>query len=396
MNPVPSVPNARFLDATQQTVAWFWKRLQSDELEMEPPFQRNPVWQEAQKAYLIDSILRGYPVPELYLQTTVSADASETHVVVDGQQRIRACLEFINDLYPLGTESGELAGQRFSDLDPLVKERFFRYKFVVRSLPALSEGEVREIFGRLNRNNVALNRQELRQATYWGDFISCVTELSKKSFWVRSGLFTANDFRRMLDIEYVSELTVAALYGVQNKKDKLDSFYADFESEFPDRVSAERTFERVLAQLDQVLDWPNPLRWSRKVDFYALFLALAKRQEDLPFDREEASRVGERLGEFSKLVGEVLSLSVDAGKIVGWPSREGHLAGLYARGVRNSSDAGSRRLRLNSLEEFLWPSGRDMTEGNTLAGGRSDSHMKRLPDLETLLATEDAEDPEDA
>jgi hypothetical protein len=87
----------RFLEATTHTVAWFWNRLRNDELQMKPPFQRNPVWQEVQKAYLIDTIIRGYPVPELYLQTTVSAEGKEQHIIVHGQQRVRACLEFVNN-----------------------------------------------------------------------------------------------------------------------------------------------------------------------------------------------------------------------------------------------------------------------------------------------------------
>src|SRR6266540_1582151 len=86
-----------FLEATMHTVSWFWNRLRDQSLNMKPPYQRNPVWQISQKAYLIDSILRGYPVPELYLQTITSATGDEQHIVVDGQQRVRACLEFLNN-----------------------------------------------------------------------------------------------------------------------------------------------------------------------------------------------------------------------------------------------------------------------------------------------------------
>src|SRR5579862_8241635 len=156
----------RFLDATSHTVAWFWNRLRDQTLNMKPPFQRNPIWQETQKAYLIDTILRGYPVPELYLQTIVSASGEEQHIVVDGQQRIRACLEFLSDGFTLGDDSGEYAGLSFNELNDSSKKQIFGYKFVIRNLPDLTDAELREIFGRLNRNNVALNRQELRNATY--------------------------------------------------------------------------------------------------------------------------------------------------------------------------------------------------------------------------------------
>ncbi len=191
----PAANNQRFLSATMHTVSWFWKRFNDHELVLQPPFQRNPVWGEKQKAALIDTILKGYPIPELYIQTTVDAVGDEKHIVVDGQQRIRACLEFLSNDFPLGDDSGSLAGSTFDELTPEQKQRVFEYKFVIRELPPLSEPEIREIFGRLNRNNVVLNAQELRHATYWGEFITSMKAISQNDFWVTSGIFTANDIR---------------------------------------------------------------------------------------------------------------------------------------------------------------------------------------------------------
>lgn len=42
--------------------------------------------------------------------------------------------------------------------------------------------------------------------------------LSDREAFSKIGLFTPNDIRRMLDVEYVSELTIAMLNGLQNKK----------------------------------------------------------------------------------------------------------------------------------------------------------------------------------
>ncbi|WP_404949793.1 DUF262 domain-containing protein [Streptomyces sp. ARC12] len=367
----------RFLEATTQTVSWFWKAMNNGELEMKPPFQRNPVWQEDQKAYLIDTILRGYPAPELYLQTTIGAGGEEKHVVVDGQQRIRACMEFAAGKFTLGEKSGPYAGLGLNDLPPDDRSRFWGYKFVVRTLPQLEEAEIRGVFERLNKNNVALSRQELRQATYWGEFITSVTEISKKPFWLKSGLFTANDIRRMLDIEYVSELVVAMLFGPQNKKALLDTYYADFEAEFPDREVAEATVELVLDELNQLLPWPNKFRWSRKVDFYSLFLAMARRSESIPFDKDERQRIQDALVEFSAAVKEVQSLTdSDLGQA-------DPLARAYARGVRNSSDLGSRRLRIAALEERLWPVGSTAALESEVPD--SDA-LNGLPTVEELFA----------
>lgn len=338
--------NQRFLSATTHTVAWFWKRYQSDELVLQPPFQRNAVWQDKQKAALIDTILRGYPIPELYLQTLVDDLGDEQHIVVDGQQRIRACVEFLNNRFSLDEEAGALSGATFEQLSPDQKKQVFEYKFVVRELPPLSEPELREIFGRLNRNNVALNPQELRHATYWGDFISSMTQISQADFWVTSGLFTVKDIRRMSDVEYISEIAVARLYGLQNKKNNLDKYYQAFESEFPDRTQIESEFATVLGELSQIFDWPTKTRWNKKSDFYTLFLVLAKRSQDLPFDRETRTQLNERLKEFSDAVGAYLVGTAPTTEIV--------QARGYARGVRASSDLGSRRMRATGLESYLF------------------------------------------
>ena len=54
-----------FLDVTRRSVAQLKKHWDQSELDIRPPFQRNPVWSEKQKSFLVDTILRGYPIPEI-------------------------------------------------------------------------------------------------------------------------------------------------------------------------------------------------------------------------------------------------------------------------------------------------------------------------------------------
>jgi uncharacterized protein with ParB-like and HNH nuclease domain len=97
-------------------VAWIHKRYLNDELELKPPFQRNPVWTYKQKSYLIDTILRGCPIPELYIQEFTDANGLEVVKIVDGQQRVRACVEFIAGDFSLDEEdSPEWADMTFED-----------------------------------------------------------------------------------------------------------------------------------------------------------------------------------------------------------------------------------------------------------------------------------------
>jgi hypothetical protein len=100
---------------------------------------------------------------------------------------------------------------------------------------------------------LALNSQELRQATYWGPFINLMNDISDKEIWQKLNIFTQNDIRRMLDVEYISELTVAFLKGPQNKKNKLDEYYRFYEEEFEEGQYVEDVFSTVLSEIYKIL-----------------------------------------------------------------------------------------------------------------------------------------------
>lgn len=339
-----------FLDITTRTVAWLKNTLDAGQLTIKPPYQRNPVWLTPQKAALIDTILRGYPIPEIYLQDTVDASGVEHHYVVDGQQRIRACLEFVQGDFPLDPATSPEHGEvPFDDLNKLEKELIYRYKFVVRVVPDVLDEEIRFIFKRLNQNVVALNRQELRHSTYWGEFIQSMEKLATAEFWSEAGIFSANDFRRMLDVEYVSELAISHLHGFQNKKDALDKWYAAYEEEFPERRTVEEVFGDVTGELRHVLPDMRRTRWRNKSDSYTLFLVFANHHEELPLPRDAREEAHDRLVKFADEVSAYVT-QVRAG---GRPRASKRVA-EYAGAVRAAAtDLANRRVRAAQVEGVL-------------------------------------------
>jgi hypothetical protein len=64
-------------------------------LELDPSWQRDAVWSSKKKPALIESLINGIPIPEI----TLWLRADGTYVVVDGQQRLRAILEFMSGNY---------------------------------------------------------------------------------------------------------------------------------------------------------------------------------------------------------------------------------------------------------------------------------------------------------
>lgn len=340
----------RYLNTTNYSVSWFNKANESGELIIQPPFQRNPVWSERQQSALIDTILLEYPIPELYMQEITDTDGSQEHIIVDGQQRIRAVLDFLHGRFEINEESPHWPGMAFEDLGPEDKRKFFAYQFVVRILPTMPETEIRDIFQRINRNTTVLNSQELRHSTYWGPFIKLMEEISDYEFWNDAGIFSANDRRRMLDVEFISELAVAYLNGIQNKKTNLEDYYQLYETNFEESELVKSMFVKVLGEIQQTLDTFAKTRWRKKSDFYTLFLCLASNSSKLPLSAEKRKETTALLINFASQV-DIATRTETEGDI-GLPTN----VGTYAKNVmRSASDLASRTERNRILCELLSP-----------------------------------------
>jgi hypothetical protein len=340
---------SKFLTTTNKNIIWFKKTNDNGDLQMKPPFQRNPVWTWPQKSYLIDSILNGYPVPEIYMQEFVDENGNEQHIIIDGQQRTRACLDFIEGKFSIKEEeSPTWGGMRFDDLSGDDKKKIFGYTLIVRILPDMSDDDIRGIFQRLNKNVVALNSQELRQATYWGPFIQTMQEISNYKYWNTTGIFSPLNVRRMMDIEYISELAIAVLHGLQNKKETLDKYYQEYEEEFESRDDLISTFQHVIYEFEQLYPDIKTTRWKKKTDFYSLFYYFASNEKLLPLSSEKRIEVRQSLDEFSNMIDSYLSSISD---IKGYSE----IAEDYAKSIRASSDLGSRKRRHAALCQLLDP-----------------------------------------
>src|SRR5687767_5198667 len=80
--------------------------------------------------------------PELYMQELTDPAGHQKHVVVDGQQRIRAVLSFLAGEFELDPESPKWPNLGFDDLVNEDRKKIFHYNFVVRQLPEMPEDEL--------------------------------------------------------------------------------------------------------------------------------------------------------------------------------------------------------------------------------------------------------------
>jgi ElaB/YqjD/DUF883 family membrane-anchored ribosome-binding protein len=287
-------------NSSEESVAWFRDRYFEGTLRIRPPYQRKPIWSAKQKCYLVESILLGLPVPEIYVQLSTSAEGSSEYAIVDGQQRIRSILQFVGsetdpteaeqNKFPLDKLKADSSwrNKTFAELSDKEKRTFYGYKFAVRYLNTDNDDEVRDMFERLNKYLTPLKPQELRNATYTGPFIKLAEKLADDEYWAENRIVTPPAIRRMIDVEFMSELLIGVMHGPQGGSPRIiDEYYKqyeDYEDQFPDQQRTERLFRLALETVRTILPEIKGTRWGNKTDFYTLFVALSflLRSGDLP------------------------------------------------------------------------------------------------------------------
>lgn len=261
-------------DVSLQTIGWINELKNNGTLEINPDFQRRAVWLEKERSQLMNTVIEKLPFPEVYFQIlTENETGKQNYVVVDGQQRITSILMYINNEFPL-PDKGIFPGRYFKDLDPIVKEHFWNYKVVIRFLKLTNDSEIRDLFQRLNTNNMKLTDQELRNARYVGAFKDLCERIADSPFFQSISLFSSREVRRMADIEFVSELVLQQIYGITNKKDMLEVAYSKYDEELPNESNIEEEFEIVLSLLRTLIDTSNVMVIKTKSNFYSLFGAV--------------------------------------------------------------------------------------------------------------------------
>ena len=154
------------------------------QLELNPVFQRRPVWSDKAKSYLIDTILRGKPIPKIFIRQKINVTTKTSiREVVDGQQRLRSILSFINDGFTVSKrQNSDYGGMHFSQLPIDIQAQVLSYEVSVDLLINLPDSEILDIFGRLNSYAVVLNEQERINATHFGSFKILADELGRKYY----------------------------------------------------------------------------------------------------------------------------------------------------------------------------------------------------------------------
>jgi len=188
-----------------------------DRYDLQPDFQREKVWSETKQQKLMDTILKKWDIPKIYLRVV----DEENFECIDGQQRMTAIFKFYDNELKLPKESGKYAGLYYNDLPDKIEDIFDDYELDIELINDASDDELRELFARLQLG-MPLNSAEKLNAMS-GNMRDFVKNLSENDFFNSK---TPLSTRRYAFQAIAAQICLLEIDGIKNAKfSDLSEFY---------------------------------------------------------------------------------------------------------------------------------------------------------------------------
>lgn len=235
-----------------------------------PEFQRRIVWTTEDKVKFVDTLLKGYPFPEIYLANgVVNVETGEgTQLIVDGQQRATTIAQYFDGSLLLPTSM-----RPYSALETNEKDEFLNYDVAVRDLGTVSPEEIIEVFRRINATKYSLNDIEINNAIYTGELMRLAEGLTSHQFFEDHRIFTPTDLKRMGDTKFVLQIIITLLSGYFNRDDSFDEFLSAYNDYFERRDEIVKRITKTFLFIDEC-GFPSKGRFWKKSDFFTAFVEI--------------------------------------------------------------------------------------------------------------------------
>lgn len=248
-------------------------------------YQRKLVWTITEKQKLIDSILRGYPLP-LFLLAEKADVGDSNFEIIDGMQRFNAIFSYIENGFLVQEKcfdvnefarARQLAGQgvftlyapEVVRLEATACANILDYQLAVTIFPGEEESRITDVFGRINSSGKQLSDQERRQAGILSPFAEVVREIAaeirgdvsreqlqlsempeisietsknphgyklkaEEIFWCYQGILRTNHLRDSEDEQMIADIVASILFDqpVDASGEYLDKLYTPNTEEY--------------------------------------------------------------------------------------------------------------------------------------------------------------------
>lgn len=283
------------LSIKAMTITQIYSLYVNDKLVVNRKYQRKLCWSIEEKRNFLDTIEKGLPVP-MFLFAAIENGQYE---IIDGMQRLDAICSFISQKYRLKEGCFNLESmpdtleqkrnrelkQKNPAISTQVCKEIANYPLPVSIFPAATDGDIEEIFKRINSTGKHLALQELRQVGVDTQFARIVRTLSSEMrgdlsddilllknmsnvslsnyrlpysiyiddiFWVKNGIINGSEIRQSRDEEaiayMVSNMILPKEYQIPFNAQALNKLYGYSPNPLNDDVPFEMT------QINNIID----------------------------------------------------------------------------------------------------------------------------------------------
>lgn len=317
---------------TNPTIADIYEKVDNNRLILSPEFQRKFVWTQDHQEQFLDTILHGYPFPEIYVcqGETDTKKLRTSQKVIDGQQRLTTIKNYIENDFKKELK----LVPPFDSLDEEQREHFLSYQVVVRDIGKVDIDLVREIFRRINLTKFKLEDIEIHNAIYDGQFIQVGKELANEVSLEEFGVFYDSELTRMADVHFfLLVMSTIERQGYFPRDNEVEKCVAEFNEDY---ANAHKVKSMILKAISHIQNFGLQLdsMWFRKSCFFTMVVELCW-ADNLP------GNIVDRLNEF------------DA-RVLQSKNEKGTDYGLFYHAMYSgTNDRKSRIIRSNSFRKYI-------------------------------------------
>lgn len=199
-----------------------YARYERGQLDLYPVYQRNIMVNKSQRATIMENVLQGIPLPSIIY----TEDENYNFEIIDGQARIRAIFDYINNEYPLADmyTSYELEGYYFNDLPQNIRRRIHEYNLIMVNVRVESEPKEKlDVYKSIHMISKPLSKQEMRHYVFAGEGMNLVKRLSNTKEFRQIGFSKVGSKEEEVILRYLSFY----IKGYKNYHGKFSDFLDD-------------------------------------------------------------------------------------------------------------------------------------------------------------------------
>ena len=258
------------------------------QLNLNPGFQRESVWNNKDRAFLIDSILRNYPLPAIFLYERLN-DGNVVYDVIDGKQRLETIFMFMGVIRGKFIVKTQLPGENENisiNWDYLRRRRKQNIINTYRLSVIEVKGEISDIialFVRINSTGKALSSAEKQHARYYQSaFLKSAAKTAEHfvPYFLEQKIMTQAQINRMKHVELICEIMISVnCSDVINKRAALDKIMGKGIN-LRDIEKARKRTVNAINRLRKIIPEIKNTRFKQLSDYYVLVVLFHKYDEE--------------------------------------------------------------------------------------------------------------------